>query len=153
MRQGRIFNDRGELLVEYEYDTAEPPVPIINLETGTITVPGAKSITVTRRLIEGPRPDELFEKFWTAYPKKRSKGQAKKAWAKLKFDGDLFETIMSALSVAKTSREWQKKEGTYIPYPATWLNAEGWNDEMEPAIESRDETITRQLEEMDREEK
>jgi len=72
---------------------------------------------------------DRFETFWTAYPKKRSKGAAEKAWAKIKPNEQLTGEILSALERAKTSADWQKDGGQFIPYPATWLNAKGWEDD------------------------
>lgn len=82
-----------------------------------------------RKRAKTQKQDELFVRFWAAYPKKRSKGQAEKAWAKLQPDEQLFRAIMDGLERAKTSADWQKDGGQYIPYPATWLNAKGWEDE------------------------
>lgn len=70
-----------------------------------------------------------FEEFWEAYPKKKSKGYARKAWLKINPDDELFKKILEALSRAKRSDDWMKDAGQFIPYPATWLNAEGWEDE------------------------
>lgn len=70
-----------------------------------------------------------FERFWEAYPKKRSKGQAEKAWAKIKPSEQLLEQMLAALEQAKTSADWTREGGKYIPYPATWLNAKGWEDD------------------------
>jgi hypothetical protein len=75
------------------------------------------------------RQEQLFDEFWAEYPKKRSKGQAEKTWVKLKPDEQLFEAIMTGLKRAKTSVDWAKNGGQYIPYPSTWLNAKGWEDE------------------------
>jgi ribosomal protein L12E/L44/L45/RPP1/RPP2 len=71
----------------------------------------------------------LFERFWAAYPKKKSKGQAEKTWAKLKVDEQLLTVMLAAIERAKKSADWQKNGGQYIPYPSTWLNAKGWLDE------------------------
>lgn len=76
----------------------------------------------------GSRGKQNFEKFWDAYPKKRSKGQAEKAWRAIKPDEQLQDRILGALERAKTSAEWRKNAGEFIPYPATWLNAKGWED-------------------------
>lgn len=81
-----------------------------------------------------PPQGELFEQFWDAYPKKKSKGAARKAWDKLHVDSTMLATILQAIERAKQSEDWQKDGGQYIPYPATWLNAEGWEDE-EPGID------------------
>ena len=70
-----------------------------------------------------------FDLFWDAYPKKKSKGDAKKAWKCLKPGKELVATMLDKLAQAKTCREWLKDNGQFIPYPATWLRAEGWNDE------------------------
>ena len=72
---------------------------------------------------------DLFERFWAAYPKKKSKGQARRAWDKLKPGSTMVDQMLLAIERAKQSEDWQKDGGQYIPYPATWLNAEGWEDE------------------------
>lgn len=81
---------------------------------------------------------ESFEKFWTAYPKKKSKGQAEKTWYKIKPDEQLLARILATIERAKTSEEWTKDNGKYIPHPATWLNAKGWEDEFKIKIEQSD---------------
>lgn len=73
--------------------------------------------------------DNGFEKFWSAYPKKRSKGQAEKVWKKIKPNEQLLTVMLAKLERAKTSVDWLKESGKYIPYPATWLNVKGWEDE------------------------
>lgn len=70
-----------------------------------------------------------FLEFWNAYPKKRGKGYAERIWKKLKPDKDLHELILKKLAEAKKSHDWRKENGAYIPYPATWLNGKGWEDE------------------------
>lgn len=70
-----------------------------------------------------------FEKFWLAYPKKKSKGDAEKAWKAIKPNEQLHDRILHALERAKTSAEWRNDGGKFIPYPATWLRAKGWEDE------------------------
>jgi hypothetical protein len=75
---------------------------------------------------------EAFEAFWRAYPRKVSKGDAEKAWAKAKVDQDLRVRIMAKLNLLKKSPQWLKDGGQYVPYPASWLNAKGWEDEVGP---------------------
>lgn len=81
---------------------------------------------------------QRFDQFWSAYPKKKSKGQAEKAWDKLKPDEQLHDRILESLEQAKTSADWKKEKGKYIPYPATWLNAKGWEDEYDQPKNSED---------------
>lgn len=74
-----------------------------------------------------------FSEFWAAYPRKAGKGAAEKAWAKLKADDALTETILAAIEKHKTSDQWKKDGGKYIPHPSTWLNQRRWEDEVESA--------------------
>ena len=76
------------------------------------------------------KQQQRFDAFWEAYPRKRSKGQAEKTWVKINPDDDLLEEILTGLASAKQSVDWQKDGGQFIPYPATWLNAKGWEDEL-----------------------
>lgn len=71
---------------------------------------------------------ESFERFWAAYPKKRNKGDAWKAWRALKPSEELVSAILAAVERARESVQWRKDEGQFIPYPASWLRARGWED-------------------------
>ena len=79
-----------------------------------------------------PKVHPLFGQFWAAYPKKKSKGEAERRFAKINPDEQLLATMLTAIEQAKTSRDWQKDGGQFIPNPATWLNAKGWLDEDTP---------------------
>ena len=90
-----------------------------------------------QKLIEKPRSpfkslkqQERFDKFWNVYPKQRSKGQAEKTWIKINPDDELLDAMLSSIERWKRSKEWLKDGGQYIPYPSTWLNAKGWEDEL-----------------------
>jgi len=87
------------------------------------------------------KKNELFEKFYQEYPNKKSKGQALKAWWKIKPtpNEQLVATMIATIERAKTSREWLKNNGEFIPYPATWLNAQGWLDEITIKQEDKDD--------------
>lgn len=82
--------------------------------------------------------DTGFAQFWKAYPKKKAKGSAEKAWNKI--DSSLLTTILEAIENQKQSPQWKKEGGQYIPYPATWLNSKSWEDEVEVA-DTQDSSI------------
>lgn len=71
-----------------------------------------------------------FDKFWAAYPKKVSKGDALKAWGKIKVPVETLDKILTALEWQKKLPAWMKDGGQFIPYPATYLRAMGWEDEV-----------------------
>lgn len=72
---------------------------------------------------------DRFERFYAAYPLKKSRGQAEKAFAKLGPDDELVDQMLAALELRKASGTWVDPK--FIPYPATWLNAKGWMDVIE----------------------
>jgi len=92
------------------------------------TSPAESPIPITESLLPYTAISK-FTEFWSEYPRKKSKGEAEKAWRVLKPDIELFDKIMDGLNRAKLSQEWAKNDGQFIPYPATWLRSRGWEDE------------------------
>lgn len=65
--------------------------------------------------------DDAFDTFWAAYPNKKAKEDARKAFAKaLKLT--TLDRMLQAIEEQKNTRQWNEDGGKYIPYPATWLN-------------------------------
>jgi len=99
---------------EPEPDTTETNVPVV--------------------VLDGPKPRRGtadFDAFWSAYPKKKSKDTASKAFAKAMSridDPDPLAVILAGIERALSG--WDDVQ--FIPYPATWLNAAGWDDEAPP---------------------
>jgi hypothetical protein len=90
-----------------------------------------------------PNTNALFGEFWEAYPKKKAKPDAIKAFNKLSPDKDLLDILLKAIGEQKKAEEWNKQNGQFIPYPATWLNGRRWEDEVSASTEKKtdDETI------------
>lgn len=73
--------------------------------------------------------DNGFSEFWRLYPKKKNKVHAQKVWAKLKPSETLQIRIFAKIQEYLDAGEWVRG-GQFVPYPATWLNAGGWDDEV-----------------------
>ena len=73
-----------------------------------------------------------FDEFWTAYPRKVGKAAARRAYLVARKGGEWpgAAAVLEAVEVAKTSKDWKKSNGQYIPHPATWLNQGRWADEV-----------------------
>jgi len=75
-----------------------------------------------------------FEEFWKAYPKKTDKGAARRAFTtaikKVDFDNLLKAVQSYSASVSNTEKR-------YIKNPATWLNAEAWDNETQETKETK----------------
>lgn len=74
-----------------------------------------------------------FDEFWSAYPRKTAKSEAAKSWLSLDPDADTVASIMAALTQFKRSDDWSRDGGKFIPYPATWINQQRWQDELSKA--------------------
>ncbi len=72
-----------------------------------------------------------FDAFWKAYPKKVAKADARKAWVQTKDVRPDITTLINAITANCKTESWMKNGGTFIPYPATWLRGERWDDELE----------------------
>lgn len=81
---------------------------------------------------QGTESEMLFERFWSAYPRRQYKDRARKAWAKLNPDLALCRRMSEALAIQKRSAQWTEAGGKYIPHPATWLNGRCWEDDPGP---------------------
>jgi uncharacterized protein YdaU (DUF1376 family) len=86
--------------------------------------------TVHKEKAQDKPADDLFDRFWTAYPKKMGKDAAKKAFTKRKIGKELLLQILVSLDQQKKTEQWTKDGGQFIPAPATWLNQGRWQDEV-----------------------
>jgi uncharacterized protein YdaU (DUF1376 family) len=69
---------------------------------------------------------DRFDTFWKHYPRKVAKSNALKAWLKIKPDDALTKQIIAAVN----SQGLSNKEIQFVPHPASWLNANRWEDEV-----------------------
>lgn len=79
--------------------------------------------------MQAPQPHDTFELFWRAYPKRVAKKDAMKAWRKLDPSPELVQRILVALAWQIETDQWQRDDGQYVPYPASYLRGERWDDE------------------------
>jgi len=120
------------------YYVLKPDLISIVPESGTFIVPelrrGIKqTIEQTKRVSKHAREklQNGFNAFWVAYPKKKSKDDALKAWLKINPDEQLQQTIIDAVVLATTQdQDWLKDNGQYVPHPSTYLNRKRWEDEI-----------------------
>ncbi len=72
-----------------------------------------------------------FESFWTVYPRKVGKAQAKKAWDKLNLNDNTVMLIAENIALRIKHGEWSDANKTFIPHASTYLNNARWEDEVE----------------------
>ena len=69
-----------------------------------------------------------FSQWWDLYPRKFSKKDAMKAWSKLK----PAEQVKALEALPNHIKNWSGNAIAFIPYPATWIRGERWEDEIKP---------------------
>jgi hypothetical protein len=66
-----------------------------------------------------------FETFWAAYPRKQGKLAAQRKWTQLR---PPLDQCLQAIAEQRSTEQWLKDRGAFIPYPATWLHQGRWMD-------------------------
>jgi uncharacterized protein YdaU (DUF1376 family) len=69
---------------------------------------------------------DRFDIFWKQYPRKVAKPNALKSWLKIKPDDVVLKKMLAAINHQGLSG----REIQFVPHPATWLNAQRWEDEI-----------------------
>jgi hypothetical protein len=74
-----------------------------------------------------------FDDFWLLYPRRVAKKDARNVWLRMN-EGDRAKAIVG---LCDWRRVWEfdaarrgEEQFNYLPYPATWLNGERWEDEL-----------------------
>lgn len=72
-----------------------------------------------------------FDRWYQQYPRKKARQDAERAWKKLK--PDQRRLAMETLPDHIDYWDSENTEKDFIPYPATWLNGNRWEDELTPS--------------------
>jgi len=82
-----------------------------------------------------------FERFWSAWPKSTRKGgksECQKKWVKL-YCETCADQIIKHVEWMKTTDQWRKSDGAFIPAPLVYLNQQRWDGAEIPEIVSSKE--------------
>jgi hypothetical protein len=105
--------------------------------TGTV---GQEVDLFTGSALPAPVPQSAptFEDFWAKYPRKRSKGDAEKAWGQVAKKGAVPSVIMEGLDRFVEHLRRYPRDIQFVAYPATWLRGRGWEDEYDAEMHAVD---------------
>ncbi|MBK1725700.1 hypothetical protein [Halorhodospira neutriphila] len=96
--------------------------------TGETRYGGAAGERADAGVCDAPAPGDRFEDWWRTYPKAVGKKRARELWEAKGLDGRADELIADVQLRQGTDRKWV---AGYVPNPATYLQQERWNDEIE----------------------
>lgn len=106
-------------------ETPTPPADLSSLKELTPSFPLSPAPSDANRVLL-LRPDDLFDAFWRAYPRKADKGQARRAWTAAVKAADPAAIVDGARRYAAERRGEDPK---FTKHPSTWLRAEAWGNE------------------------
>lgn len=131
-REGGRFSDRTWI-------TSEPSAGLPSSEKPLSEKPSSVNATTKKTILKKTidkktisKSESDFEEFYSLYPRKVGKATARKAFEKALANNDV-EVIFDG--VRRLVEDPNLPDTQFIPYPATWLNREGWNDEPYPSRE------------------
>lgn len=88
---------------------------------------------------------EDFWKVWPSNPRKGAKSKCKQVWIKSYCDTQA-DQIIKHVQWLKTTEQWLKSNGAFIPAPLVYLNQQRWDGAEIPEIK-RTETALEAIEE------
>ena len=111
--------DSARKVVDSERNSADSTVPL-----------PSPPLPITNAQPTVAREPSRFPDWWAIWGKKKAKGDAEKA-----YKASVPKKISHDDLMVKTRAYWDhvKRSGTdlqYVPYPATWLRAEQWDDDL-----------------------
>ena len=110
---------------------------VTDLASG-VTAGGVQTLIEPLQELNNAQDKDLFEEFWNAYPKKLDKAKAFRAF-KAALKRATFEDILAGVIAYRND---PKRNPDFTKYPATWLNADSWENaatlpEVKAASEAR----------------
>jgi hypothetical protein len=105
------------------------PSGVTDLASG-VTAGGV--LTVIEPLLETNNRNALFDEFWKEYPLKKDKGKAVRAFRSA-LTRAKFEDIIAGVLAYKAD---PTRKPEFTKYPATWLNADAWENASAPSPDS-----------------
>ena len=151
-RDIQYLQDLGELTVEvqnaptrHQYKSNLYWVKLPGVTAGVTNAPSGVTesqsgvtaggvLTLKEPLLETNKAqiEDLFDEFWTAYPRKLDKAKAFRAF-KSALKRAKFEEILAGLL---RYRNDPNRDPDFTKYPATWLNSDAWENDYASPVDS-----------------
>jgi hypothetical protein len=88
--------------------------------------------TDKRKTLTEAQERVFFDEFWKEYPRKLDKGAAFKAFRSAMKNATFEQILGGAIAYANDPN----RDPEFTKYPATWLNADSWENEISPSPDS-----------------
>lgn len=132
-RPTMYIEQRDKLFIKdngaYTLDEKQGKPLLLDARYRTVNEP-LTQYSIVKYSIDKNSIDTMFDEFWKSYPRKIAKPNARKAWMKLRPTEAIAKKIIAGVEKWKTTNQWKKDDGQFIPHPATFLNQQRWEDEI-----------------------
>lgn len=109
--------------------TGNPATGNARTKKNNLPMEGEDQSQKTIEVFGGPTAADAFSEFWSVYPKKVAKADARKAFAAAMKRADVDDIIAGARRLRDDPNLPEKQ---YIPHPGKWLRGDQWEDEPLP---------------------
>ena len=109
--------------------TGNPATGNARTKKNNLPMEGEDQTQKTIEVFGGPTAADAFSEFWSVYPKKVAKADARKAFAAAMKRADVDDIIAGARRLRDDPNLPEKQ---YIPHPGKWLRGDQWEDEPLP---------------------
>ena len=116
------LKDKHMLISGEKSDNASLPIDGID-------APGNDTSSSQKKTEAEKYPADFLE-WYAMYPRKKAKGDALKAYRAARKEIGHLELMEKTRKYVRYVEQWQMEQ-QFIPYPATWLRASRWEDELE----------------------
>lgn len=131
-RKKDVSRDSRAIVCDMDATVCDPPIPSFPLNDPQPLLPNVEVNLNPKPPFIPPFPKfpkNSFEQFWSTYPNKVGKKDAKRSFERLEKSGEVtFDDLSAGVERYKVSKpehhEWK--------HPATWLNQGCWTDEYAP---------------------
>jgi hypothetical protein len=116
-------------------EPAEEPGLKVSRNDNTPAAPTAPPVAGLEAATAGTAgvPENAFDRFWNAYPRKHQRRKAEPAWNKIDPSPKLAEHIIEAAAALADHHAEHGTEKKWIREPQNWLTGKGWTEDL-PAI-------------------
>jgi hypothetical protein len=128
MRGAKQKQNPDGTFADYEWITTDPfQNPVTGKTRHGETAHKEEQSSIEEQLDKNNKrifPQELFDEFWNEFPKKLDKAKAKRAFVSALTRATFEDIIAGAIKY----RNDPNRLDEYTKYPATWLNADAWEN-------------------------
>ena len=120
----------GVFVIHQQFGSTADDCVTIRISSQQAKQIGAWLTKRSTKKTESSMSDEGFEAFWKAYPRKEGKAKALDCWRRQNLSA-IQAKVINHLLVTKSTDQWTKDGGRFVPWGSTYLSQRRYLDEID----------------------